>query len=328
MSTTQDLLFEIGTEELPPKSLRQMRDALHAAIDKLLDEQHLAHGASKSFATPRRLAVLVHDVPLKQPDREVTRRGPALAVAFDDDGNPTKPAEGFARSCGVTVDELDRLETDKGAWLAYNASEAGRTAAEVIPEIIEKALRAIPVARRMRWGDADIEFVRPVHWAVLLLGDTPLPAHILGLTADRYTRGHRFHHNERLAIYNAVDYAGLLETTGHVIADMEQRRDSIRTQVAEAGALLGGNARIDEELLDEVTALVEWPVAIAGNFDARFLEVPAEALISSMQDHQKFFPVTGPDNQLLPHFITVANIASHDPEQVKAGNERVIRPRL
>jgi glycyl-tRNA synthetase beta chain len=328
MSTTQDLLFEIGTEELPPKSLRRMRDALQAAIDNLLDEHHLAHGVSKSYATPRRLAVLVHDVPLKQPDRDVTRRGPALAVAFDDDGKPTKPAEGFARSCGVTVDELDRLKTDKGAWLAYSASETGKTAAEVVPGIIEKALRAIPVARRMRWGDADFEFVRPVHWIALLLGETPLPMQMFGLDADRYTRGHRFHHNERIAIDTAAQYAELLETRGHVMVDMEQRRDSIRTQVTEAGATLGGSARIDNDLLDEVTALVEWPVAITGEFDARFLDVPAEALVSSMQYHQKFFPVIGPDGQLMPNFITIANIASQDPEQVKAGNERVIRPRL
>jgi len=328
VSNTQDLLFEIGTEELPPKSLKRMRDALQAAIDSLLDECHLAHGNSKSFATPRRLAVLVHDVPLKQPDRDVTRRGPALATAFDDDGKPTKPAEGFARSCGVTVDELDRLETDKGAWLVYNASETGKSAAEIIPGIIEKALRAIPVARRMRWGDSDIEFVRPAHWIVLLLGDTPLPAKLLGLTADRYTRGHRFHHNEPIAIDTPANYAELLQSRGHVMADMEQRHDSIRTQVIEAGVALDGTAQIDPDLLDEVTALVEWPVAITGNFEARFLEVPAEALVSSMQDHQKFFPVTGPDGQLMPNFITIANIASQDPEQVKAGNERVIRPRL
>jgi glycyl-tRNA synthetase beta chain len=328
MSATQDLLFEIGTEELPPKSLRRMRDALQAAVDSLLDEYHLAHGASKSFATPRRLAVLVRDVPLKQPDRDITRRGPALAAAFDDDGKPTKPAEGFARSCGVSVDELDRLETDKGAWLAYNASETGKMAAEIIPGIIEKALRAIPVARRMRWGDADFEFVRPAHWIVLLLGDTPLPLKIFGLTADRYTRGHRFHHNEPIAIDNPADYAELLLSRGHVMVDMEQRHDSIRTQVIEAGVALDGTARIDDDLLDEVTALVEWPVAITGSFEARFLDVPAEVLISSMQDHQKFFPVTGPDGQLMPNFITIANIASRDPEQVKAGNERVIRPRL
>ncbi len=328
MSEAQDLLFEIGTEELPPGSLRRMRDALCTAIDTLLDENHLAHGTCKSYATPRRLAVLVHDVPQSQPDREVTRRGPALGAAFDADGNPTKPAEGFARSCGVGVGELDRLETDKGAWLVYRATETGKPASEMIPEIIERALRAIPVARRMRWGDADFEFVRPVHWVVLMLGDRTVPAQILGHASDRYTRGHRFHNNAPIAIGTPADYAQLLQTQGHVIADMEQRRDSIRTQASEAGAALGGTTLIDDELLDEVTALVEWPVAITGGFDRRFLDVPSEALVSSMQDHQKFFPVTDAHGQLMPNFVTIANIASADPDQVQAGNERVIRPRL
>lgn len=328
MSKQRDLLFEIGTEELPPRSLQRMREALHAAIDKLLDEYHLEHGASHSFATPRRLAVLVEKVALQQPDRDVTRRGPALNAAFDKDGKPTKPAEGFARSCGVTVAELDRLETDKGAWLVYHASEAGKPAVAILPELIEKALQMIPVARRMRWGSGDFEFVRPVHWILLLLGNDPVHSQILGLQADRYTRGHRFHHDERIAISNPSAYVDTLEKTGHVLVDMERRRDSIRTQVIEAGAALGGSAQIDADLLDEVTALVEWPVAITGSFESRFLEVPAEALISSMQDHQKFFPVTGADGKLMPNFITVANIASSNPDKVRAGNERVIRPRL
>jgi len=328
MSQTRDLLFEIGTEELPPASLQRMREALQAAIDGLLDEHHLAHGPSRSFATPRRLAVLVEQVPDRQPDRTVTRRGPALSAAFDQAGRPTRPAEGFARSCGVGVEELERLETDKGAWLVYHASAAGRPAAELLPELMEKALRMIPVARRMRWGSSDIEFVRPVHWILLLLGDTPVAGRILGVAADRYTRGHRFHHNERIAVSHPSRYVDLLEETGHVLVDMDRRRDSIRTQVSEAGAALGGTAYIDDGLLDEVTALVEWPVAISGSFDARFLDVPAEALMSSMQHHQKFFPVTGPDGRLLPDFITVANISSHNPDKIRAGNERVIRPRL
>ncbi len=328
MSKQRDLLFEIGTEELPPRSLQRMREALHAAIDKLLDENHLEHGASHSFATPRRLAVLVEKVALQQPDRDVTRRGPALNAAFDKDGKPTKPAEGFARSCGVTVAELDRLETDKGAWLVYHASESGKSAVAILPELIEKALQMIPVARRMRWGGGDFEFVRPVHWILLLLGNDPVHSQILGLQADRYTRGHRFHHDDRIAISNPSAYVDTLEKTGHVLVDMERRRDSIRTQVIEAGAALGGTAQIDADLLDEVTALVEWPVAITGSFESRFLEVPAEALISSMQDHQKFFPVTGADGKLMPNFITVANIASSNPDKVRAGNERVIRPRL
>jgi glycyl-tRNA synthetase beta chain len=328
MNGTRDLLFEIGTEELPPKSLRRLRDSLHATLISLLQENHLGHAGSQAYATPRRLAVLVKDLEIAQPDREVVRRGPAISAAFDADGNPTRPAIGFASSCGVSVAELDRLETDKGTWLVWRSTETGKPAAEILPDLIEKALKTLPVPKRMRWGCSSIEFVRPVHWAVLLLGDEPVPAEILGVRCDRYTRGHRFHHNETIAINSAADYSETLATIGQVIADMDQRSESIRKQVIAAGAALGGNARIDTELLDEVTALVEWPVAITGGFDRRFLEVPAEALISSMQDHQKFFPVIHPDGSLMPNFITVANIVSKDPEQVRAGNERVIRPRL
>jgi glycyl-tRNA synthetase beta chain len=328
MNGTRDLLFEIGTEELPPKSLRSLRDSLHATLISLLQENHLGHAGSQAYATPRRLAVLVKDLEIAQPDREVVRRGPAISAAFDADGNPTRPAIGFASSCGVSVAELDRLETDKGTWLVWRSTETGKPAAEILPDLIEKALKTLPVPKRMRWGCSSIEFVRPVHWAVLLLGDEPVPAEILGVRCDRYTRGHRFHHNETIAINSAADYSETLATIGQVIADMDQRSESIRKQVIAAGAALGGNARIDTELLDEVTALVEWPVAITGGFDRRFLEVPAEALISSMQDHQKFFPVIHPDGSLMPNFITVANIVSKDPEQVRAGNERVIRPRL
>ena len=328
MTGTTDLLFEIGTEELPPKSLRRLRDSLHTSLTTLLQENHLGHAASQAYATPRRLAVLVNGLELAQPDREVVRRGPAIAAAFDSDGNPTKPAQGFARSCGVSVADLDRLETDKGTWLVWHSTESGRPAAEILPGLIEKALKALPVSKRMRWGSSSVEFVRPVHWAVLLLGAEPVAAEILGVRCDRYTRGHRFHHDEKIAIGKAADYSDLLATRGQVMADMDRRRESIRTQVTEAGAALGGSARIDDDLLDEVTALVEWPVAITGSFDRRFLEVPAEALVSSMQDHQKFFPVLQSDGDLMPNFITVANIVSKDPEQVRSGNERVIRPRL
>jgi glycyl-tRNA synthetase beta chain len=328
MTTTRDLLVEIGTEELPPKALRRMRDALQASLDTLLTENHLVHGDSHAYAAPRRLAVLVKDVPATQPDRETTRRGPALQAAFDADGNPTRPAEGFARSCGVAVADLEQLETDKGSWLVFNATATGRATTEILPGLLEKALKALPMPKRMRWGDSEIEFVRPLHWIVLLLGDAPVKTTILGIDSDRYTRGHRFHHPENIAISAPGAYADTLQQAGMVIADMDQRRESIHTQVSEAGAALGGHARIDPALLDEVTALVEWPVAISGGFDERFLEVPAEALISSMQDHQKYFPVLDDAGKLLPHFITVANISSKDPDQIRAGNERVIRPRL
>ena len=328
MTEKHDLLIEIGTEELPPLSLRRLAEAFKTSLSDLLDEHEFRHGPSHAYASPRRLAVRIEQVPLHQPDREVTRRGPALTAAFDEDGNPTRPAEGFARSCGVTVAELDQLETEKGSWLAWRTHETGKPAEEIIPELIERALRALPTPRRMRWADRSEEFVRPVHWIVLVLGENPVRATILGLMADRYTRGHRFHCNEKLPVSEPAAYVETLEKQGQVLVDMDKRRDTIRTQVLAAARDLGGSALIDEALLEEVTALVEWPSVIAGDFDRRFLEIPAEALISSMQHHQKFFPVVDGSGELMPHFITVANIESRDPAMVKAGNERVIRPRL
>ncbi len=226
------------------------------------------------------------------------------------------------------MDELEQLETSKGTCLGYRSVEKGQIAAEVLPGLIEQALKGLPVPKRMRWGSSDIEFVRPLHWIVLLHGKQPVTANILGIETGRYSRGHRFHHNENIAISEPAAYVKALEKSGQVMVDVEQRRESIRTQVTEAGEALGGTACIDDDLLDEVTALVEWPVAITGGFDRRFLEVPAEALISSMQDHQKYFPVKDSNGELMPNFITVANIASQDPDQVQAGNERVIRARL
>jgi glycyl-tRNA synthetase beta chain len=328
MSVTRDLLVEIGTEELPPGALRCMRDALRSSLDTLLNENGLTHGDSQAFATPRRLAVIINDVPLAQPDRQMTRRGPALKAAFDDTGKPTRPAEGFARSCGVTVDELEEMTTDKGSWLVHHTTEIGQAATGIIPGLVETALKTLPMPKRMRWGNSKVEFVRPLHWLVLLFGDEPIKANILGVTSDRYSRGHRFHHPERISITEPGAYAELLEQNGMVVADMDRRRDNIRIQASDAGAALGGQTMIDNSLLDEVTALVEWPVAITGSYDRRYLDIPAEALISSMQNHQKYFPVMDQQGQLLPHFITIANIASNDPKQIQAGNERVIRPRL
>jgi len=328
MTTTRDLLVEIGTEELPPRALRRMRDALQSSLESLLDENGLAHGDSHAYATPRRLAVVIQDVPIAQADRKITKRGPAVKAAFDADGKPTRPAEGFARSCGVAVTDLDKLETAKGSWLVYNSTRIGQAATDIIPALLEKALKALPMPKRMRWGNSEIEFVRPLHWVVLLFGEEPVAANILGVASDRYSRGHRFHHNEDIAIAAPGAYAVTLKQDGMVEVDMDRRRESIRIQVTEAGTALGGQALIDPALLDEVTALVEWPVAITGSYDQRFLEIPAEALISSMQDHQKYFPVIDKQGKLLPYFITVANIVSKEPQQIKAGNERVIRPRL
>ncbi|MFA7095769.1 MAG: glycine--tRNA ligase subunit beta [Gammaproteobacteria bacterium] len=324
----RDFLVEIGTEELPPKALLRLAQAFANGVRDGLAKAGLGHGESKYFATPRRLAVLVEALSAAQPDRVLERRGPALAAAFDDNGCPTPAAKGFARSCGVEVEDLEKLETDKGAWLVFRANEPGRKTRELLPEIVERALAGLPIPKRMRWGSMRVEFVRPVHWVVMLFGDETIDAEILGIRAGRETRGHRFHHPESLYLAEPAVYAPMLATHGRVVADFEARREAIRAQVVETARGLGGTAVIDEALLDEVTALVEWPVALAGSFETRFLEVPAEALISTMQDNQKYFPVVDAAGKLMPHFITVANIESRDMAQVRAGNERVVRPRF
>jgi glycyl-tRNA synthetase beta chain len=328
MAERKDFLVEIGTEELPPKALPRLSRAFAAGLRNGLTRAGLTHGEVIAYATPRRLAVLVKELSVQQPDQEIERRGPALSAAFDADGNPTKAAEGFARSCGVSVGELGRLETDKGTWLAYHTVEKGRPAAELIPAVVEQSLAALPIPKRMRWGAGEAEFVRPVHWIVLLLGEEVIPAELFGIQAGRHTRGHRFHAPDPIYLGEAAAYAPLLETEGRVLADFAARREAIRGQVEEAAAREGARAVMDEELLDEVTALVEWPVAVVGSFEERFLQVPQEALMSSMEEHQKMFPMVDAEDRLLPRFITIANIESRDPEQVRAGNERVIRPRL
>lgn len=328
MADTRDLLIEIGTEELPPKALPNLSLAFERGIAEGLEKVGLAGGALRRFATPRRLAVRVDRLPVRQPDRQLERRGPALGAAFGPDGQPTKAAEGFARSCGVTVAELQRQETDKGAWLVYVSTEPGAPTADLIPSIVEAALAALPIPKRMRWGDRDDEFVRPVHWVVLLFGTEVIPATIMGVRAGRESRGHRFHHPQPIQLSAPADYARQLADEGKVIADFDERRDVVRARAEAVAAELAGVAVIKPELLDEITALVEWPVALAGNFERRFLDVPAEALISTMQDNQRYFPVVDAHSRLLPHFITLANLESRDPAQVRAGNERVIRPRF
>ncbi len=323
-----DLLIELGTEELPPGSLRALADTLAEEVATRLEAAGVGGGARRIYATPRRLAVRIEDVLLTQPDRSIERRGPALTAAFDADGQPTKAAQGFARSVGLEVDALQRLETDKGAWLCAYVHEPGRTTAELVPEILEAALGKLPIAKRMRWGAGEAEFVRPVHWVVLLLGEALIEAEILGVKSGRETRGHRAHHPAPLYVAEPAAYAPLLETEGHVLPDFGERRAAIKAQVEALASELGGRAMLDEDLLDEVTALVEWPVAIAGGFEERFLDVPHEALITTMMDNQRYFPVLDADGRLMAHFITVANLESRDPAQVRAGNERVIRPRL
>jgi glycyl-tRNA synthetase beta chain len=326
--STRDLLIEIGTEELPPKALKKLAEAFGAGIAEGLKSAELKSAGQTLYASPRRLAVLIKDLEAQQADKTVERRGPALTAAFDDEGNPTKAAQGFATSCGVSVDALDRLETDKGAWLAFRAQQPGQPTASLVPDIVRTALDKLPIPKRMRWGSLDAEFVRPVQWVVLLFGDEVIDAEILSVKAGRETRGHRFHAPGSLYLGEPAAYAPLLETEGHVVADFADRREAVRAQVLEAGAKLGGQAVIDEALLEEVTAMVEWPKAISGNFEPGFLDVPAEALISTMKGNQKYFHVVDAKGKLMPHFITVANIDSQDPAQVRAGNERVIRPRL
>lgn len=321
-------LVEIGTEELPPKALKALHDSFRDGLEAGLRAAGLPFGRLHPFAAPRRLAVLVEALGAHQPDQQIEKLGPNVANAFGADGKPTRAAEGFARSCGVDFAQLTRVDTDKGERLAFRATQPGRASVELLPQIVADALDGLPIPKRMRWGARRTEFVRPVHWLVMLYGGEVVDADILGIRAGGETRGHRFHANRPFALNNAADYQLTLENEAFVVADFSERRGRIRRQVEALGEKLGGRAVIDEALLDEVTGLVEWPVALAGSFEARFLAVPQEALISSMKEHQKYFHVVDADGKLLPHFITVSNIESSDPQQVIAGNERVIRPRL
>jgi glycyl-tRNA synthetase beta chain len=326
--STRDLLIEVGTEELPPKALTTLADALADGIVRRLHDAALEPQGHTVYATPRRLAVLVQGVAERQPDREVERRGPAVNAAFDAEGRPTRALEGFARSCGVTVDELEELTTDKGAWMVFRARQPGQPVQALIPDMLAQALDELPIPKRMRWGAGEAAFVRPVHWIVLLFGSEVIDAEIYGVRTGHATRGHRFHHPAPLPVPAPGDYAALLEGAGHVIVDFAARRAMIKAQVEAAACALGGRAVLDPDLLDEVTALTEWPRVVTGNFEPRFLEVPKEALISTMQGNQRYFPLLDEAGGLLPHFITVANIDSRNPSAVREGNERVIRPRF
>lgn len=328
MSNKRDLLIEIGTEELPPKALLKLSNAFTTGIIEGLEKAELAFGEVESFAAPRRLAVLVKALDDAQADKAVERRGPAVASAFDEDGNPTKATEGFARSCGISPSELETMETDKGAWLVYRSTQKGEPTADLIPGILNESLRKLPIPKRMRWGDLHAEFVRPVHWVVLLFGDDVIDTEVLSVNSGRDTYGHRFHHPAPIFLGEPAAYAPILETTGRVMADFAKRREAIRAQVMEAAEQAGGKAVIDDDLLDEVTGLVEWPLAVVGSFEERFLEVPPECLISAMKGHQKYFHMVDNKGMLMPNFITVSNIESRHPDYVREGNERVIRPRL
>ncbi|HEY0684453.1 MAG TPA: glycine--tRNA ligase subunit beta [Steroidobacter sp.] len=324
----RDFLVEIGTEELPPKSLFTLAAAFADGVTKGLDAAAVTHGEVKWFATPRRLAVYVAGVADQQPDQQIKRQGPAVANAFGPDGQPTKAALGFAASCGVTVDQLLQVDGPKGKVLQFEGSKKGEATTALLPAIVTGSLDALPIARRMRWGAGAQEFVRPVHWVVMLFGSNVVEAEILGIPAGKNTQGHRFHGPKQLAITNPAKYAQLLLEKAHVVADVQARRERIRAEVNAIADSLNGQAVIEEWLLDEVTALVEWPVPLSGRFDEEFLRLPQEVPIATMQDNQRYFPVRSADGKLMNYFITVANIASREPDRVRDGNERVVRPRL
>lgn len=325
---TRDFLFELGTEELPPVALPELERALADGIRNGLATAGLPHGDLISYAAPRRLAVLVRDLAEQQPEQLLKRRGPPVSAAFDKTGQPTRAATAFAESCGVDMASLSRVTEGKGEFLYFEGSKPGAPTNSLLAAIIQTALDALPIPKRMRWGASDAEFVRPVHWLILRFGNEVLDATLLDTRAGSTTRGHRFHAPGELSLPTPADYAEVLFKSGHVIAHFGERRERIREQVESAAARLGGRAVFDDALLDEVTALVEWPVPVEGRFDDAFLELPREVLISTLQEHQRYFPVEDAAGKLTPWFITISNIDSRDPSRVREGNERVVRPRL
>ena len=321
--SAQDFLVELGTEELPPKALKSLGDAFLAGIEKGLKAAGLSYAKAHVYAAPRRLAVRVDQLAAQQPDRTVNLDGPPVQAAFDADGNPTQAALGFAKKCGVELSQIDR----SGPKLKFSQSIAGQPATSLLQGIVEASLNDLPIPKRMRWGARKTEFVRPSQWLVMLFGDSVIDCEILAQKAGRVSRGHRFHANRDVHISSPASYAEDLRGA-YVIADFAERRRLIDTRVAELAAAEQGSAIVPPALLDEVSALVEWPVPLVCSFEERFLEVPQEALITTMQDNQKYFCLLDGNGKLLPRFITVANIESKDPVQIVAGNEKVVRPRL
>ncbi|MGA8261920.1 MAG: glycine--tRNA ligase subunit beta [Arenicellales bacterium] len=328
MPEREDVLFELGTEELPPRALRGLGDALVAGFREGLAREQVALEAIEGFATPRRLAVLIRGCATSQPERQAERLGPAVSAAFDASGAPTAAAEGFARSCDTTVAALERVATDKGDRVAYRWREPGQATLELLPRIAGKAIGDLPIPKRMRWGEASVEFVRPVHWLVFLMGAQVVPCSLLGLEAGRRSRGHRFHCRELLALNHPREYQSRLRDEGYVIAGFDEREATIRSQAQRLAAEQAGTADIDEGLLTEVAALTEWPIAIVGSFDKAFLGVPRELLVLTMKRDQRYFPILDASGGLSNRFVAVANIASRHPDVVRQGNERVIRPRF
>ena len=326
--TQQTFLVEIGTEELPPKALRSLAESFAANFTAELDSADIAHGEVSWFAAPRRLALKVTSLADASPDREVEKRGPAISAAFGADGQPTKAAEGWARGCGITVDQAERLTTDKGEWLLYRAQVKGVAVGELLVDMVSRSLAKLPIPKLMRWGDKETHFVRPVHTVTLLLGSDVVEGEVLGIKSGRTIRGHRFMGEAEFTIDNADQYPAILRERGKVIADYEERKATIKADAEKAALALGGKADLTNSLLEEVASLVEWPVVLTAKFEDKFLAVPSEALVYTMKGDQKYFPVYDNSGNLMPNFIFVANIESSDPQQIISGNEKVVRPRL
>lgn len=325
---SNDFLLELLTEELPPKELTNLTHALMIGLEQKLRANELSFTKACYFSTPRRLAVLIHQLDEVQPDRQIERRGPPLARAFDEAGNPTQATLGFAQSCGIQYTELTKSQTDKGAWLAYVYCEKGKSVFELLPTIVQETIQQLPIRKPMRWGSHTDTFVRPVHAVVMLYGKKVIPCEILGLQSANKTQGHRFLSSGWLTIKQPSEYESILKKSGFVIADCDERKKVIHQQLAHAAKKMGADVIIDPDLLEEVTNLTEWPIVLIGTFDAAFLEIPQEALISSMQHHQRCFPLVDPHKKLIHQFLIVSNMVSKEPQKIIQGNERVMHARL
>lgn len=326
--TTQNFLVEIGTEELPPKALKTLATSFADNVEAELIQAGLSFDKIEWFAAPRRLAVKVLNLATQQPSKEIEKRGPAVSAAFDAEGKPTKAAEGWARGCGITVEQAERIATDKGEWLVHCAKIEGQPTKNLLNDIVANALAKLPIPKPMRWADKTVQFIRPVHTVTMLLGDELIEGEILGVASARTIRGHRFLGEKEFEIQHADQYPQLLREKGSVVADFNERKAEILAKSQAKATALGGVADIEESLLEEVTSLVEYPNVLAAKFEERFLAVPAEALVYTMKGDQKYFPIYDKDGKLLPHFIFVSNINPEDPTAIIEGNEKVVRPRL